>query len=504
MAATTQPPGDAPQAAPGRGEAKGPAFAVGIGIAAIVISGTMAVASGVLLYRGDTGDDVVNTLPAGCDVFAVAPNPAALQQLRGDVAGWTQLPAAWTPVVASATAALDETLLLVDGKLATGADPAAAAGYCRKGGTRMATIGIGSEGNRAVDPLLATLASHLGGGSWQASQAVGGFVDYTLVGAGSGPAARQVAALAGPARMQLLWGQPDAPAALASVVAGLGEGSARSDVAVRGALERVGAGALQIVRNQASTRELAPLLGLLPPLSAFVAEHGQWLGASLRADLGDGRVHGHVHIGTDEAGATVLKAALDAGAPRATSAAVGRGKAGGVVRLQPTRWLDALGPIVAHPRGAWLDQALQQAGLGGLRGALVIAEGTIAWRVAADADPGPRWWLAIRVASTRSPPEAAATGVVVGDTSVVADMSWIVIVPGDVAQGRAALTWLREHQDADADASQDRARILDDSQGFYVDGADAFASLGLASVPTMEVELIWLDTGLVLHVAAKP
>lgn len=507
MATAAQPPAPTPGAQPGRGEAKGPAFAVGIGIAAILISGTMAIASAVLLYRGDTGDDVVNTLPAGCDVFAVAPNPLALQALRGASAIWAQLPAAWTPVVASAADTLDDALLLHDGKVPGGADPTAAAGVCRKGGTTIATIGVGSEANRAVDPLLATLASRFGGGQWQASQAVGGFVDYALVGAGSrdgGPGARQVAALAGPARMQLLWGQPDAPAALAKVVGALGEGSARGDVLVRGALERVGAGALQVVLNRETTRQWAALLGLLPPLRGFVHDHGHWLGASLRADLGDGRVHGHVHIGTDEAGATVLKSTLDAGEPRATSAAVGRGKAGGVIRLQPKGWLDALGPMVAHPRGAWLDATLRDAGLDGLRGTLEITQGTICWRVAAAADVGPRWWIAFRVASTTTPPASVVGGRTVGDVSVVGDPSWIVVVPGDVAAGRATLTWLREHQGADADATQDRTRILDDSQGFYVDAADALQGLGLSPMPVGEAELIWLDTGLVIHVAARP
>ena len=410
MAATPQAPEIAPAPPQGRGEAKGPAFAVGVGIAAIVISGTMAIASGVLLFRGDLGDDVVNTLPAGCDVFAVAPNPLALQQLRADAATWTQLPPAWAPVVAAAGAALDQTLLSTDGKLLDGADSSAAAGYCRKGKMRMVTLGVGSEASRAVDPLLASIAGRLGGGDWHASQAVGGFVDYALVGAGSGPAARQAAALAGPARLQLLWGQKDAPAALATVVAGLGTASLRSDTLLRGGLERIGAGALQLVLNQATTRELAPMLGLLPPLRAFVAEHALWLGASLRADLGDGRVHGHVHIGTDEAGATVLKSTLDAGPPLATSAAVGRGKAGGVLRVEPRRWLDDLGPIVAHPRGAWLDGILRAGGIDGLRGALALSQGTLVWRVAATGDPGPSWWIGARLQANAAVPTPLAAG----------------------------------------------------------------------------------------------
>ncbi len=482
---------------------RGPGFAAGIGVVMVLLSTSMAVVSGVLLYRGDAGDPVQNTLPAGCAMMAVAERPVAAQRLLAATEAPLPLPEAVTAWLAGLrTAATEWGLQSAAGAaLPRGLDGERPAGVCLRTGARIWSLGPQAG---ATEALLSDLAPGLGGGAWQASQSVGGFVDYALRGEGDAAgAAARAAALAGPERVQVMVGPPDPGAALAALVPTLAEGSARSDLGVRSAFERVGAGALQIYHDSETTRAHAALLAGIPPLQDFVARFALWLGVSLRDDLGDGRVHGHLHVGCEQAGATVLKRVLDAGVPLATSAALRGAAAGATIRLQP----DAFAPHLAAmgQRGPLpaLRTALEAAGGPTLSALWPSLQGTFILRVARASEAAPVWWIAARLRPGAQPPPCRRDGLAPSAPSCLADAEWFALAPGPKG-AEAALLWLRQHPGADPDASDDRARILDDSFGAFIDDPSALPGLGLPAWQPLEAEAIWLDTGLILHLAYDP
>ncbi len=483
--------------------ARGPGLAAGIGVVMVLLSTSMAVVSGVLLYRGDAGDPVQNTLPSGCAMVAVAERPGVAQRLLASTAAPLPLPEAVTAWLGDLRAAATAWSLPVapGAALPRGLHAESPAGVCLRDGVRLWTLGHQAPGAEA---LLADLAQGLGGGAWQAAQAVGGFVDYSLRAESEGAGApARAAALAGPERVQVLVGPPDPSAALAALVPTLAEGSARNDLGVRSAFERVGAGALQIFLDAATTKAHAVALKGLPPLRDFVARHAIWLGASLRDDLGDGRVHGHLHVGCEQVGATALKQALDAGPPLATSAALRGAAAGATIRLQPETFaphLAAMGQVGPLPA---LSSSLARAGGPTLSALWPSLQGTFVLRVARASETAPAWWIAARLRSGALPPPCREGGGDALGPSCGADAEWFVLAAGPNGAD-AALQWLRQHPGADPDASDDRARILDDSVGAFVDDPSALPGVSLPRWQPLEVESIWLDTGLILHLAYDP
>lgn len=461
---------------------------------AFVLSLTMALVSGFLLWRGDVGDAVTLSLPSSCEVTVLVERPAAARTLARSIAAHVGLPTPLTPW-AAALERWDRTL--------AGLDDDAPAGACRRDGAWLWSVGLDSRRADAAEALTAAAAAAwpaaFGQGSWVQGQSVGAFVDHTLR-----PSVGHVraAALAGPERMQLLLDGRGADAALAKLVAALPTASLHSDTATRAVFERVGGGALRLVLAQGPARAASSPLDVLPPLASFVRSHATFAGIAVRDDLGDGRTHLHVHIGADQAGVGELKRLLDPGPPLAVSAAVTGGAAGGVVRMQPQAWLPALPQLRALPWVHAAVGALEARGLDFAREVVPALQGTVVFRVGRPGAAEPAAFLALRLRDGAAPPWLARLAAPVPARSqrlgaVMFDAQWLVLVPGDVDAARVALAWLQARPGAAADASTDRLRILDDSQGAYVDVA-------LGGWGPLEFELLWLDTGLVGHLALRP
>lgn len=463
--------------------------AAAMGVMALALSIAMAGGSAFLLWRGDIGDDMVNTLPRGCEAVALVPAPAELRRIAAGAGQWRGLP---TPLQPLAVGLQDAVTTTLGTEPMPGLDEQAGIGVCWTEDGSLTTLGIAPGG---IDALLGALAARIGKGQWRPAQPVGGFVEYQLV-ADDGKIL--AAALAGERRLQLVRDAADPTPRLAALVRKVQSDPMRGDVLVRAAIERIGAGALQLVLGGKRTRATAERIAPLAPLATFGRDHARFLAVSLRDDLDDGRVHAHVHVGVGEDAAgevavATLKRALDPGVTRPSSAALKGLTAGGVVRLGPAAWTaDAAGRAAAeHLPGAStvLPLLAPQGGLEALSGCW---EGTVVWGVAAAGQPPGGRFAAFGLRDGKSAPAGA-----------VADARWWVVSPDGEAVARAALAHLAAHPAADPAAQEDRARILDDTQGFFVQaGADALGwGLGQAA---LEGELIWLDTGLVLHLGFTP
>lgn len=470
---------------PGGGGKVGVAAA--IGVLALTLSLTMAGTSAFLLWRGDLGDDMVNTLPANCDAAALVPAPKVLLPLTRALAQ-ARLPTTWQPLAIDLARMVTATVpsgVQVEGEQS-------GFGVCFSGDTALVSAGLGPAG---IDPLLADLARRAGGGTWRPSQPVGGFVEYQLQAEGGRPTA---AMLAGERRVQFLLGGDDPSARLAGLVKTVQTTPMRGDAIVREAIERVGAGALQLVFGKAVVVAAADRYAAIPALGTLLREHARFLGVSLRDDLDDDRIHLHAHVGIPEGEAgeralLLLKRTLDAGTPRKTSAALRGADAGGVYRLSPAAWrgegygADALRAL---PSGTiWADWIAAAGGLA----AVSAWDGTIVWAL-----PGPHLalpapFVALGLSGAANALEGAATG-----------DGWLVFSPAGQSAAEAALAHLRANPGADPGGTEDRLRILDDTQGFFVDHTIEGRADGFGGV-LLEAELIWLDTGLVAHLAiARP
>ncbi len=488
-------------------------LAVVLGLVMIVVSSTTAIYTGYLLWKGDPGTEVLNTLPAGCAWVALAQDTDELDAALADVARWHALPSQVTATVRTLAAETRATLRAA----APAIDAAAGVGLCRWHDGWVVTVGLRPGNDDAVTQLQRVVAGHVGlsDRTWHTGDSVGGYIEYALSPEGGAPRAamlqgakRLVIAvpaepLAPPTPKAAQAAPPpaaDASALLTRVVKATKAKPMREDITVRSAMERVGSGALQLGAAPAALQRWAKPFGDAFPMPLF-HPHATYVGLSVRRDASDQRTHVHMHVGESQRGVALLKRTLDPQGTLSASAHIDQDvDAAGVVRFAPGG-LPQLGPLLSRfTPVAPLVRALgaDQANTAHRVGALLT--GQAVWQ-----RKGEVWRLSLQLAAGK---DAAAKAFVSAraDASNASDVAfahvpgWLVVAPSDAARAASAFTQSKGYSSARlaGDLATERPRVLDNNQGFFVTAGHTLP--GVIAGPA-QLETLWLDTGLILHLS---
>jgi len=409
-------------------------IAAGLLGAAALLSATLAVWAGAQLLRGEKTDAVFGALPDGCDWVLLADDPAGLAHVLGDASRLGQLPAA-----IRALAAGQRTLWLA-ATLVPDLDATQPWAICGQ-------------------PAGAVLA---------AARRDGGVERFAWTAPGGDP----VKLLA---RARVQGRQP----------------SLAQNLPFRTALERVGGGQAHLFVDGRLLRDHR----ILPTIVRDGARHALWLGAALRWEGQEAKVH--LHVGTGPSGATWLKAHLDpVGTLDAAPLFDAHATAGGVVRIHPGAWLartEAFTPV----------DKLLRASLGiGLRELAPLASGHVVWQVLApDRDAAPAWLVLIEL----SQPSQLRLPAENPDGT---QLAWrrtgrflVLAATADLAQRGADLS---ARTQALAATDPQLLRMMSDTQGFFL---NAHTSLPIGPPPlgllqgSLRCEALWLDTGFVAELS---
>lgn len=468
-------------------------MAAGILLIMFTISGSLALYSAYLLWRGEDAGPILSALPSGCDVVWMVDRPqdaaAALRTLgaRSGAAGQVGL---WAETIDRAAQT-------------PGLDPDEAWGFCRRGSQWYAALPVTAQPTAGAAATAAKQAwEALRGIPWLGQPAVRwAETDGQWVGRDAGGGALAAVQVAG-AVATISWQEAeftkpwatttaatprsplDAVATLSALRGEIAKSPLQSDKEVREGLERVGGGQMRWMARGVTLTQL---------LSAALESRGQapwkegltWVGwAALALRVEDGRVRIHAQVGGGQRWAVWLKERFDS--PGQLDAALVLPKAykwAGVLRVQRQNWPLLIG---LDPGAAALSQLFADAD-----GWQPLLAGQTAWFgdgpcVTAVALLRPQATIpttlpAIHAIAGCPQAESKRIGdkVVVGSAQGVAQVEQLLANPG--LAGTAA--------------DQDQQRIQRDTQGVWVPGA--FAASDLPAGP-LQLEWIWLDTGLVL------
>lgn len=474
--------------------------AAGILLAMFVISGSLALYSAYLLWRGEDAGPILAALPSSCEVVWMVDRPqeaaASLRTLgaRSGAAGQVGL---WAETLDRAAKT-------------PGLDPEEAWGFCRRGSQWYAALPLGPQ----LQPSAAAQAARqtwealrgipwLGhpavrwvetAGQWVGRDAGGEALAAVLVTDRVATISWREAELTKPwawtngaadgasaARSPL-----DAVASLNALRAEVAKTPLREDKGAREALERVGGGQMRLmVRGGTLTQLLASALesrGQAPWKDGL--PWVQWAALALRVE--EGRVRVHAQIGGGQRWAVWLKERFDSPGQLDAATVIPREyKWAGVLRVQRQSW-----PLLA--------------GLDPVAGSLVQLFGD-----------GDRWQplLAGQTAWFGDGPCLTAVALLRPDAAIAAELPAVQTISGcpqaerkrigdkvvvGSAQGIAQVEQvLADPSLASVASDQDQQRIQRDTQGVWVPGSHAVA--GLPAGP-LQLEWIWLDTGLVLAI----
>ncbi|HAN30997.1 MAG TPA: hypothetical protein DCQ06_05315 [Myxococcales bacterium] len=463
-------------------------LAVALGLLMVVVSTTTAAYTGYLLWKGDPGTEVLNTLPSGCEVVALAHDFKSLTPLLVDPSLLHNAPTALSDSMTQTHAFVAPHIEKLRGLLR----PNAGLGLCRwrtsQGPLWLLTLAMPDAADKTLQSVEQIIGSVVGRSSarWLSSQAVGGFVEHSLEEAKSGGSA---SILQGEDRLLVAWSsQPGAAPALVEAIKATKVSPMREDKIVRAAIERVGGGQLQLAFRPKAIESSLALVLHGSPLAGLAQTGLSYLGVSLRHDAETQTTHLHAHLGVGQRGVALLKRRLDPMASLACSGLLDwRASMGGVLRAAPKS--------LASQTKAWLSIALwkavanrlstsSQSPMASLRHLAEHMTGHVLWTRAAQGTIP-----AIRVELKKS--------------SSTALTDWLAQRPDLTVQGDwlQSADWLVQPQPPEPTqrGAKQRRRMLDQHQGYWL-GADVVgADLGRGA---LEVEGLWLDTGLVLHLSA--
>jgi hypothetical protein len=294
--------------------------AAGVFAAMAIVSGAVAVWSGIVLFRGEPADPVLRALPAGCGSLVVSEQP------REAAALWRTLATVGLPAAGSSTLAAwaADAQALASLPQLDGARPAA---VCRKDGQSLAVL----PGSAATAAAWLARDAH-GRSATSAHEAVD-------------------------AGVRLAWTPTATVGLLAEVRRGVERQPAHKDEALREALERVGGG---VEHRFAGPAELAQWAARWPEAQTLLG-FVRWAATSLRRDEAGIRLH--AHLGMADAGAGWLKPRLDVTQPVDLSPFLASSTlAIAIVRVHPSGFVQAgdvpgLAALEAWSR-RWLGQPL--------------------------------------------------------------------------------------------------------------------------------------------------
>ena len=405
--------------------------AAGLLGAMVLLSGAVAVWAGLQLLHGEKTDAAFGALPQTCEWVLVADDPAGL------AAALTQ--ASQLPQLSTAQRSL---------------------------AARQGTLWLAATSLPGVDPTQPWAICGRPDGAVLAAVQRGGGVE------------------------RFAWTEPghDAGQLLAATLVRGKLPSLGQNLPFRTSLERVGGGQARLFLDAAWLRKDAAL----PPLLRDGVQHALWLGAALRLEGGQARLH--VHVGTGPAGATWLKAHLDpVGVLDAAPLLDPQALAAGVVRVHPGAWL-ARSELFTR-----LDQHLRESLAIGLSDLAPLLTGHVVWQVLPGAAPA---WL---VLAQLGQPQQLQLPVPTGDHGGIAWQragSFLVLAATPALAQRGARLAASTQPPAGLDAED--ARLLADSQGFFLkDNQPAPPGLGAIGElrGPLRCEALWLDTGFVAELS---
>lgn len=499
---TTSPQGQSPHdgaQAPdlgGRPDAPGAktvGFAASLGLLLVVTTTTIALYTGFLLWRGDPGSDLLNSLPKDCSWVAIAEDPAELRQAAADVANWGVIPG-------SLKGALNKAAieLLADLDAAReGIDPERGLGLCRYGKGLVFSVGLKPGAKDAIGALQNAAARRVGlePKGWTPGASAGGFVEYALADK-DGQAS--IALLQSQDRALFVWADAGADASklLAEVITATQKASMREDIVMRSAIERVGSGALQLAFAPPPLRAIAKswLAGHLP--AELLGHHAEYAGISIRRDVDTRLTHLHLHVGAGQPGVAWLKATLDpTGKLNASNHLDRDATSGGVLRINPNALRKHAAWVLRHPTGraiaatfkTTVDKALVSLGAH-ITGHVVwqIGGGPTPWRLAMQLQPGQD----AKVTALLAPAVAGAWA------HGTVERGWLVLAPGASGAAVAAAKDFHASAGLGPEIAEDRTRLLNENQGFYLGSEDALPGV---TAGTVQFEALWIHTGFIAH-----
>ena len=454
-----------------------------------LVSASVAIYSGWLLFRGEVGEEVFTALPGACTWVVLVDEPDA-------VAGALQV-AATLPQLAPEVQAFAKTNAASWARLAAvpGLDATAPWAVCGRGpgfpsidgavAAVMAT-GIGAEaGPRLAAALGLEHAAAAGSSAWIRDG------ERLLLRDATGRVA--MAARQDGKVLRLSWAAApaDAGALLDAAVAQARTEPLQKAAGFREAVERVGGGQVHVWLAKPTAGAAAKALGAPAGLDEGL-QHLTWAAAVLRHERGMLKLH--AHLGTDDQrGAVWLKQQLDvSGAFDAGTVLDSDAQAFGTVRLPPQRWRDL---AMVAPQAAAVAEAL--AAVGATTAGLT---GHVAWQATVGTDME-NWRVvaALQPAATVRLPEGAAQA-----SPALAVTAGKLVAASDPAELQRGLELLAGKGQTlrEADPPAGLGRLLDTTQGVVLRGkASAWGRIpGVAQGP-VQAEWLWLETGLVAELA---
>jgi len=478
----------APSTAPSAVATARPGFAAALFGLMFLVSATVAVYSGWLLWRGEVRDPALLALPAACAWVVVAQDPAAAAKALREVADqphWTPLQRdAWQPWAAAAKRAVATAVGLDTAKpwalcgqaeVVLGAAPALASGDARAGGQAWVEA-LWQTGAAPAQTSWLT-ASHApvwrrpDAGTWRNEAELLVFRDATGSARASvqaGPVVRVAwAAASGDAvaGLRAAHGPSNGPAKSAAEVAALQE-----------ALERVGGGELHGFASKSVVEALQTQLDL-PPLAREGLGHALWAAVSLRVEAKAIRLHGH--LGADPRAAVWLKNNLDVvGSFDVTPLVEAGAQVVAISRLPPSAW------------SLWGNQApVLQAIAGSGQGKLA---GPAMWQQRKDGSRGYAL-QAVDAAAAAQLSRLAPGQIGQGARPVPSQVRGDVVLLGASLQPPAA-----------PPSDPERRRFYETTQGVLVEQGAAMPEGWLAGMlGPLQLEWLWLDTGVVVALALR-
>lgn len=468
-----------------------PTVAAALFLVMFLISGTIAVYSGYLLYRGEETDPIFTALPGTCDWVVVVDQP-------GEVA------AAWRPLtqkphvsgrLKALAVAQAQAWQRIEAVAGLGHD--SPWGLCGHAGGVVAAVpdaGGGLKAGQLLVEALSQAAPQLLPAEGTAGQALAIDAQGSQWQADTG--GRVLRQADGRARVRLqtdgklltvTWAAMQGPDAVdLSVQAATQARSAplQKHTPFREGTERVGGGQLHLWLAEKTWRE--QVLPALAQDGAWRDGLGKaaWAAAVLRTETGHARLHGH--LGPTQPFVAFLKEWLDpAQALDASrflpegdgSTAVLRRAPGLLARAEawPWPWLHsfaAKGQVTARQTGKWLT------------GQVIARQHAAAYHLTATGQAAPE--LAAAVAAHGDEARLAAEFLVLGDQPAA-----VAALAGELAAPK------------DPRLDGDRKRLGQDTQGYALGtgtlpGPDAWGLAGPA-----QVEWLWIDTGLIAEVDVR-
>ncbi len=448
-------------------------LAAAIFLVMFVVSATVALWTGYLLLHGEEAEQVFAALPAHCDWVVLADHPDEVAQAWDAVAAARQLPESVT------TTAHEQAALWRDLAATPGLDPKQAWALCGRAEGKVAALA--ATGGTATQPgqvWLERLQRHQSpgpqAGAWTEDQGRAVFTD---------PAGRVLAAVQRDGDLvRAAWASPghDANTMLTAVIAEAKRNPLQKNEIVRGAFERVGGGQLHLYVAPEFARTALKDLKLSEELRAGL-ELATWFAVVLRHDE-DG-VRAHAQVGTGPRGAVWLKERLDPAGPALDAAPLlpADTQAAVVVRVNPKRL-----PLTDLPGVAWLDDMLKQQQGIGLEALGAVSTGQAIFLQRGETQ---QWSAVLQVRAGQG-----ATNLGQEPKALEGDQ---ILWSSDPAGLQSLRSTIAAKLPALGGLTRDQKRLLADTQGVFLKKG---ASLGPLRGP-LQIEWLWLDTGLVAEVA---